>query len=275
MPHRTVVAAALVLSLPLVAGAGLTLRTVHGRMESVSDAGRGQGGFWMVVGDRTGGGHAERIVAGASHLEPSTEYRVVLLKPNGAGEADFGALRTGMWGAGAFRFDTRFSSLPDGVDTITDYGGGTIELRDGASAVLTGDIPDFVALGSGGGPSAAAIGYDRSTLHAVGQSSTGKGKMFARRVDLSIGGFEELRVFCWRLSPATTYTVVATGGGSGDTEIGTFTTLGFVGFGGFRLATARGDTIPGGGVLDLAGRDVEVRDADGTVVLAGTFPTIP
>lgn len=270
MTHRNVLAAAIVVAVPLVAGAGVTLRTVHGSLLSVSDEGSGRGGFHMVVGNRSGGTHSETILAGAVHLQPSAAYRVVLLRSDGSGEADFGALRTGAWGVGGFRFDTRLEPLPDGVDTLTDYGGGTIELRSGGDAVLRGDLPHFVAIGSGGGPGAAAIGYDRSALRPPNESSRARGSMFAKRLDLPTGGYEELRVLCWHLRAGARYTVVATGG----TEIGTFTASRFFGLGGFRLATAHGDTIPGGGVLELEGRDVEVRDADGTAVLTGKFPTI-
>jgi hypothetical protein len=273
MPHRAVVATALVLALPLVAGAGITRRTVHGRMQSASETGRERGGFSMLVSDRSGGSHYERILAGAIRLHPSSVYRVVLLRSDGSGERDFGALRTGTFGIGAFRFDTRFNALPEGVQTITDYGGGTIEVRDGSDAVLTGPIPDFVEIGSGGGPGAAAIGWDRSSLGPPDESSDARGRVYALRMDLPAGGFEELRVLCWRLAAGATYTVVAIDG-SNETEIGTFTTLGDLRLGGFRLATARGDTIAGGGVLGLEGREVEVRDADGTAVLTGQFPTI-
>ncbi|NUN53793.1 MAG: hypothetical protein HUU06_13555 [Planctomycetaceae bacterium] len=41
-----------------------------------------------------------------------------------------------------------------------------------------------------------------------------------------------------------------------------------------RLSTKRGEEIPGGGVLALAGQDVEVRAADGTVLLTGVFPSL-
>src|SRR5262245_61140861 len=164
MPRRSVVAAALVVALPLVAGAGVTLRTVHGRLESVSESGPGRGGFSMLAGDRSGGAHYERILVGAIRLRPSSTYRVVLLRSGGSGEADFGALRTGPWGIGGFRFDTRFNALPDGVGTITGYGGGTIEVRDGSGAVLRGASPDFVDIRRGGGPGAAPVRWDRPSL---------------------------------------------------------------------------------------------------------------
>ena len=70
-----------------------------------------------------------------------------------------------------------------------------------------------------------------------------------------------------------TYTVVLTG----DTEdtLGTFTVRTFWGFsfGGLALSTRHGDEIPGGMVSALAGRGVEIRDADGNVVLSGTMPS--
>jgi hypothetical protein len=110
---------------------------------------------------------------------------------------------------------------------------------------------------------------------AVDVSFAGRGQMFARRLNLAGGVREDFRVMCRRMTNAATYTVVAIAADATETTLGTFTTSDPLGIGGFRLATAKGDTIPGGGVLSLSGQTVEVRDSGGVAVLTGAFPTIP
>ena len=61
---------------------------------------------------------------------------------------------------------------------------------------------------------------------------------------------------------------------STETRIGTFYAGGPFGIGTLFLSTRNGDEIPGGGVLELSGQDVEVRGSDGTAVLAGRFPIL-
>src|SRR5262245_14905576 len=97
------VVAVAVVALPLVAGAGVSRQAVRGPMQPVAQDGAERGRFRIVVGDRSDGAHFERLDAGAKGLDRATEYHVVLLKSDGTGEADFGTLRPGRWGFGAFR----------------------------------------------------------------------------------------------------------------------------------------------------------------------------
>jgi hypothetical protein len=274
MISRIWTAAALaVVAVPLVAIAGVTRHAVRGNMQPVTQGGSERGRFRLLVGERSNGATFERIEAATRSLDSATEYRLFLVKSGGTDAADFGSVRVGPHGFGGFRFDTRFASLPSGVTTLSDYGGGTIEVRAGDTAVLTGSVPEFIDIGDGSGPGAAAFGHDRQALRPVDASFAGRGVILARRQDLPIGVREELRVKCGHMSSGATYTVVAIASDATETELGTFTTSDPLGIGGFRLATARGDTIPGGGVLDLAGQSVEVRDSGGIAVLTGTFPT--
>lgn len=263
-----------VAAVPLVAVAGVTRHAVRGNLAPVAQDGAERGRFRLLVGERSNGASFERIEAATRSLDASTEYHLFLVKSGGTDAADFGAVRVGPRGFGGFRFDTRFASLPSNVTTISDYGGGTIEIRAGDTAVLTGDVPAFIDIGDGGGPGAAAFGRDREALRPVDESFAGRGVILARRQDLPRGVREELTVKCARMSNGATYTVVAIASDTSETELGTFTTSDPLGIGGLRLRTARGDTIPGGSVLDLAGRSVEVRDAGGVAVLTGSFPTI-
>ncbi len=261
------------LAVPLVAVAGVTRHAVRGNMQPVTEGGAERGRFRLLVGERSNGAAFERIEAATRSLDSTTEYHLFLVKTGGTDAADFGALRVGPRGFGGFRFDTRFASLPSNVTTISDYGGGTIEIRAGDTAVLTGAVPEFIDIGDGSGSGAAAFGHDREALRPVDESFAGRGVILARRQDLPRGVREEMTVKCARMSSGATYTVVAIATDTTETELGTFTTSNPLGIGGFRLRTAHGDTIPGGSVLDLAGLSVEVRDSGGVAVLAGTFPT--
>lgn len=274
--HATLRAAALVAlaALPLAAVAGFTRQVVKGPLEDVSaDDGRQRGRFRLAMFENDAGRTYERIDAGGLRLDRDDEYHVFLTKSDGTGEADFGAMRVSRFGYGAFRWDTRRDEFPSGVTTIGDYGGGTIELRSGDTVVLTGDVPQFVDLDDDA-DGAATVGRDRSRLQPVDDTFRGHGVIDARRRNAPAGVREDVRVMCKRMEAGATYTLVAIAEDASETEVGTFTTSDPLGIGGFRLSTQAGDTIPGGGVLALAGLDVEVRDADGAAVLAGTFPTL-
>jgi len=270
-----IVAAVALVALPLVAGAGVVRSAVHGKLDPVTQGGAERGRFRLVVGDRSNSSHIEKVEVDARHLDSTLEYHVFLVKTGGTDAADFGAMRINAGGHAGLRFTTRLTTLPSGVTTISDYAGGTVEVRDGSTAVLSGTVPSFIGLTDDGSHGAAAFGRDSSRLAAVDASFRGRGQMTARRQNLPGGVREEFRLTCGRMSTATTYSVVVIAADTTETTLGTFTTSDPLGLGGFRLATAKGDTIPGGGVLGLAGLTVEVRDSGNSAVLRGTFPTIP
>lgn len=269
------VAALALLAIPLVAGAGVVRSAVHGRLAAVAQGGTESGRFRLIVGDRSNSSHIEKIEAEARQLDSTIEYHVFLVKSGGTDAADFGAMHVGPHGHAGLRFTTRLTSLPSGVTTISDYAGGTVEVRDGSTAVLSGTVPNFIGLTDPGSHGSAAFGHDRQRLTAVDTSFRGRGVIIARRQNLPGGVREEMRVTCGRMDSGATYTAVIIATDLSETSLGTFTTSDPLGLGGFRLATARGDTIPGGSILDLAGQTVEVRDSGGTAVLRGTFPTLP
>jgi hypothetical protein len=96
--------------------------------------------------------------------------------------------------------------------------------------------------------------------------------VYANRPQVQV---EALKVECVLLgSKGDEFTVVCVDGTGGETTLGTMTSRSRLGIAVLRLSTRRGDTIPGGGVLALGGQAVEVRDADGTVWLTGTFPVL-
>jgi hypothetical protein len=272
---RKVVVAGLVAAVTFAAAVVAEARTisrsmVQGRMAPVAQSGVEHGAFRMKVINRGNGAHAERIEATARRLNVSgataqnpPSFHVFLVKSDGSGAADFGAMRVNRRGNAGFIFDTRraSNSLPSGVNTIVDYAGGTIEVRDGGgTAVCAGTIPEFNVV----------VGDGQSRLQAVSSSVTGAGQIDVHRLATPNTTRERLTIACRRLASNTSYTAVAIAADTTETTIGTFTTNGR-GFGGLRLADS---SIPGGGVMGLAGLTVEIRDASGAV-LTGTFPTIP
>ena len=267
----TLIAAAAIAGSGSPADAGVQRQVVRGAIHATAGESSSRGRFRMMVADRSGGAHVERLEAFARRLDRSadTEFHVVLVSSDGLSTADFGAMRVNRFGFGFLLFDSRREDLPAGAATLTDFGGGTIEVRDGDTAVLSGDIPAF----GGGEAGSNVFGHDRQRLISTDLSFAGRGVIVARRQEIALDEREEVRVTCARMESGATYTVVVVAEDTTETELGTFTTSDPLGLGGFRLSTAHGDTIGGGGVLGLAGQRVEVRDADSNVVLEGTFPS--
>ncbi len=251
---------------------------VHGKMTPTATSGTEHGRFRMMVMDAGNGAHVERIEAAARGLDVSgataanpPSFHVFLVKSDGSGAADFGAMRVNRRGNAMFIWDTRriADTLPSGVSSITDFGGGTIEIRDGGgTAVCSGTIPSF----GGGTQGSKVFGHATAALTSTSTSFRGSGVLTARRQSFPNSVHEELTIQCKRMQSATTYTAVAIATGGTETQIGSFTTSNPLGLGGLRLTDSN---IPGGGVLGLAGETVEIRDSGGSAVLTGTFPTIP
>lgn len=267
----TVLAVSLLAAMP-AADAGVSRDIVRGKLDSSTVGGSEKGLFRLISADRGNGSHYERIETTARRLDMTADaqgaapvYHVWLVSSDASSEADFGEMRTNQRGNAGFIFDTRRTELPSGVSSITDYSGGTIEIRNGSTAVAEASIPEF---------GDRTFGHDRARLRSTSTSFTGRGEIVARHQSVPSGDREELRVTCNHMSASTTYTVVAIASDNTETTLGTFSTGSPLAIGGFRLATAKGDTIPGGGVTALAGQTVEVRDS-GNAVLRGTFPTIP
>lgn len=267
-----VLAASLLAGMP-AADAGVSRDIVRGKLDSSTVGGSEKGQFRLISGDRGNGSHFERIETTARHLDMTADtqgaapvYHVWLVTSDASAEADFGAMRTNQRGNAGFVFDTRHTELPSGVTSITDYSGGTIEIRNGSTAVAQATIPEF---------GDRTFGHDRAALRSTSTTFRGRGEIVARHQSVPSGDREELRVTCNHMTASSSYTVVAIASDTTETTLGTFTTGSPLAIGGFRLATAKGDTIPGGGVTALAGQTVEVRDSGNSAVLRGTFPTIP
>ncbi len=278
MRMKSWIVAAALLAAPLVATASVSREVVRGPMDPVAQGGVEHGRFRMFVQDRGSGRHREHLdvearklnVAGTTRATRPT-FEVFLVNSDASSSADMGPMRVNGRGQGFLHFDTNHTSLPSGVTTLADFGGGTIEVRDsGGNAVCRGSVPNF----GGGEQGSRVFGRAQENLVSTSTSSNAHGHIFVRRQALPRTVQETLELDCEKLGSSVTYTAVAIASDSTETQLRTFTTRPR-GMGGFRIVTRAGGSMPGGSVLNLAGQTVEVRDGSGAAVLTGTFPTIP
>lgn len=149
MTTRTWIGAAAVVATLCIgataAGARATITGTRGRLSPATQGGTESGRYRMFEISRSRA-LADRIEAQARGLNVSgatrgnrPAFHVFLVKSDGTGAADFGAMRVNRRGNAAFVFDSRRASFPSGVTTITDYSGGTIEVRDASNAAVLSD----------------------------------------------------------------------------------------------------------------------------------------
>lgn len=276
----TVLAASLLLLVPVAADATTTKQKVRGKLEATADDSEAKGKFWLFAKTRNDR-FRETLTVLAKGLDATEdengdrpEYNVWLVNADGDFEADFGIGKLNARGKFRFRFSSGNTNYPDDVDELRDFGGGTIEVRDGDDVVLDGEIPEFVDIdddneeGSGSG----ARAKDKEKLTAVDEDSKARGAVRARAQNKPKGQREQIVVTVKRLDKGT-YTVVVIPEEGDEVELGdirTFTRLGV----GILFLDSRRDDIPGDGVLSMGGDDVEVRDEDGNAVLTGSFPEL-
>lgn len=133
-----------------VANARATITGTRGQLHATTRGGSEAGRYKMFEISRSRA-TADRIEADARGLNVAGSTRgnrpafhVFLIKSDGSAAADFGAMRVNRQGNAAFVFDSRRVSFPSGVTTITDYSGGTIEVRDASNAaVLSATLGSF------------------------------------------------------------------------------------------------------------------------------------
>ena len=284
MNHRTLgivaVASAATLSLAALSEAGFARQTVHGKLAAVATDGTAKGAFRLTSRTHERGSVVDRIEVDCRKLDTTKvddampEYHLWLTTSDAGTSADFGALRLSEKGRGVFRFSTRFDAFPDGVDAVATFGGGTIEIRNGDTSVLTGSIPSFTKAGDGGKGTSVAL-HDVSRLKPP-TNGRGRGAIEARYASNPRGTNEQIRIQISGLSSdAAPYTVVAIADDAAETTLAELTPHGRFGEDREVIDTRSGAEIPGGGgVAGLSEQSVEVRDKDGTVVLSGAFPTI-
>lgn len=275
----SLVLAAAVLSPAAGARAGTTLHSVRGKLAAADTSGSGPGGIFHLTDVTTNGTSFQRfaiLLRGLPAADTADPVFEVVLD-NGTQTADLGPLHLfGSSTRGWLRFDTRKDALPEGVASLDAFSGGTVRVTLGGVDVATGAVPSFVQpdgpdQGGTKPPQAFALGAG-STVLGDPHGGAPAAKVTGYAVNSFLGLSQGITISAVNLPSGATYTVVLTGETS-DT-LGTFSIHSFFGlkFGGLALSTKRGDAIPGGSVGALAGRGIEIRDADGNVVLSGAFP---
>jgi hypothetical protein len=257
----------------------VTTQVVRGRLLPTDDESRAHGTFRIVVQTRGEAGR-EFLYADAWGMDTTKDlpsYHCWLVNADGSLEADFGECYLTARGRAKVRFATAREDLPEGVTTLKEFAGGTVEIRLADALVLAGDVPDFLGIlddnGRGSGAAARALGVHR--LKATDAGGDAKGFVQALYVNRPSLTVEALRVECLGLRRiGDVFTVVVIDGDGAETELGTMVARTRFGVGVLHLSTRRGDTIPGGGVLALGGFRLEVRDAGGTAWLVGRFPDL-
>ena len=262
--------------------AGVVRQIVHGKLSATAEDSRAKGLFRLKATETDKGKTRERIEVTAKKLDAQKDdsgnlpdYHVVLTTTDGGATADFGSMTLTRNGRAGFIFDDKRDLLPDGVDTIVDFGGGTVEVRLGDDAVLSGKIPEFAKPTGDPGAGARGVRRDASRLKPTDDSSRAHGWLEARYAKTAKRENERIRAQFEGLSRnGSPYAVVVIAADATETELFTVKPRGRFGAAKAEINTATGGEIPGGSVTDLSGLDVEVRDADGNVVLTGAFPSI-
>jgi prepilin-type N-terminal cleavage/methylation domain-containing protein len=217
----------------------------------------------------------ETMDVSTSQLDASTTYRVVLTDATHTSVAEFGATTGDAHGAATFRFDGRSQALPDGVSSVTAFGGGTIDVMSGDTVVLRGVLPAFATIGGARVPDSSVVFHVAKPLDAAPNQLPRHGSLDVRVTNAPEGTREELTVDVTTYDrDADPYGVFAVDDLGVATPLGTIAVRGLRGTGTLSLDTARGDVIAGGGLVALSGARIEVRTPTGFVVLTAVLPVV-
>jgi hypothetical protein len=261
--------------------AGFVRQAVHGRLAPSDTSSRARGVFHMGWVQADNGTVRDRLDVACQRLDARRDdqgnlpvYELVLTTSGGT-SYDFGDLTLTRNGNAGFRFNSRVDAFEEGITSVADFSGGTIEVKRDGSVVLSGDVPTFVGPGDDSGTHAIGVRRDSNRLRAE-DGYRARGAIEARYANTPRGVNEQVRVKIVNLSrDGAPYDVVVIDANSVETLLFQITPRGRYGEARGELDTRDGDTIPGpGSVTDLSELDVQVRDKDGTLVLTGKFPTI-
>ncbi len=216
----------------------------------------------------------ESIDVRCADLAPRTTHRVLLTNAARTLTADFGALTTDGRGRATFLFDSRSHAFPDGVASLTELGGGTLEIADGNAVVLRGAIPEFATVRGGAVPGSTVVFHATKPFDATPEQLPRRGTLDVRVTNESAGRTEVLTITVTTYDRASgPFAVVAIDDQDAETLLGAIDVKGLTAAGTLVL-DSRVAPIAGGGVVALSGRRIEVRTATGFVVLTGTLPVV-
>ena len=231
----------------------------------------------------------EELEVEVERLAPGTSYDVVLIQPGeGGASATIGQVKTGERGSS----NTEFTAgegvvLPFGKTKISELVGLGVEIRDPAGAVvLKGAIPEMACAaekedgdghdddGDDGDGDKPPIGANEPCEADLARPDPAPDADALGEVEIE---GEELEVELARLAPGTTYDVVVIqpGEGGASATLGQIKT-GEVGRAESEFTAGEGVVLPFGKtkISELVGHGIQIRDAAGVVVLAGTIPEI-
>jgi hypothetical protein len=266
----TLLALLALLAMTTVADArGFTFQKVRGGLEAEDAESKAKGRFALLAvtsAEKKG----EKLLVVARGLDKDTDYDVVLEDADGNAYT-FGEMRVFRRGHGLFRFSSKRHDLPEGVDGLADFSGGSLSVASGETTVLSGDIPAFVDPGTsdepGEGSLAFGVGAERLEK-AEGTDLDAAAKLYAVAVNTWKGARERLSLYAIGLDRDEEYGVYV-----GDEKIGTLRPWSRFGIARLVLDTGRGHDLPDH-LSSLAGKAVEVRDPAGDAVLTGEFPAL-
>jgi len=249
-----------------------TLKKVRGTLDAPEDDSDAKGRFMLgivLAGDDT----RERLVVVAKKLDADTEYEV-LLGDSLEKAVSFGELKVRKRGYGWLK--VRKDDFPEDVDSLVDFSGANLYVVADEETVLEGEIPEFVdpVSDDDAGEGSFAFGFGEAALSVPdGSDDEARGRITVAAVNTPRGAREMVTILAARLERGETYDVYLVSDDADDEELGSFKTRKWLGFGVLVVDTGREGELPDH-VGELAGRTVEVRNADGDTVLTGEFPSI-
>lgn len=252
---------------------------VRGTFAAVDDA-TGNGKFRISVRTSEDDRVVQRFEVNARKLDATKdaggalpEYHVFLVNEDGSVEADFGEMALSEDGAARFRFDSRFDTLPDGIDSLSSFLLGKAQIRLGDTVVLEADVPDAIGIDDDGGSGQGAFTARVEDFVAT-ETERKVGQLLVRRANRDGGVNEQLRISMRRLDETDApYTAYLVDGVNADVTIGELDPNQRRSRWTYDLDTRKGDDVPGEDVRDLAGQTVEIRDKDSNVIATATMPT--
>jgi hypothetical protein len=228
--------------------------------------------FKILTGELADRKH-ERLHVRARGLEADTEYDVLL----GATLDDavsFGVLSVRRGGRATLRWRSKKDGYPDGVETLTAFGGESIYIVADDTVVLTADIPEFPDLESDVSEGAAAVGFGWGALACPDDSNCRATANISVAAANTHGGLHEgIMVLAMRLERNCKYEVVAIDADDSETPLGTMKARSRLGFGYLSIGGRNDSELPEK-LANLAGQRVQIRDQDGNVVLEGICPSL-
>jgi len=249
-----------------------TFKKVKGSLEASDDESNAKGKFLLgivLAGDDT----KERLIVVGKGLDPDLDYEVYLGESVDDG-VSFGELTVRGRGYGYLKI--RKDDFPDDADSLMDFSGESIFVVTDGETVLEGEIPEFVDPDPDdeAGEGSLAFGFGETKLEVPDDVETdARARLFVASINTYRGAREMLTLMAVRLDDEETYGVYVVNDDADDDELGSLSPRTRWGIATLVLDTGRDDELPDH-LGELGGKTIEVRNADGDVILTGEIPTL-